>query len=490
MLKSKRILLAILSLTLFLGSCKDKDKEVKPAGQLTAKAGADQNVKVGDVVTLDGTTSTDSKNVAFRYQWIFSKKPAGSNVNLTEPATGKPKFTPDLPGEYEVELTISNENGESKDKVLITASVVDPIVIESTIKAKTVLEDRISNPNLPDYIVNANVQVNAELEIKPGVVIAFARDARLDINDNGGILLAKGDSARPIRLIGKEATKGFWAGVVFRSASTANTIEYVQILHAGSRALFSGKKAGLALAGVSKAQLSVKNCLFEKNDGYGLYVDHSVILGTFTSNVFKDNTESGILLDANNVRKLDANSVFTNGNGRNAVEIMASTLDKNVTTEVVWGGFKDKTPYRILEGIGVEGNLKLLPGVIIEMSRDARFSLDDGYLNAKGTEASKIIIRGAENKPAYWRGLICFSTSQMNVFEHVEISGGGSIPLVSGKKANIAVYGSQAKMDIRKSKIAGSGGYGLYVNYQAVINDDIETANTFADNVQGKLLKE
>jgi hypothetical protein len=491
MFKSKKILLAALSFALFLGGCKEDEVEVvEPGNTLTARAGADQNVKVGDVVSLDGSGSTEKDNKPFDYRWAFSKKPAGSAANLSNPAIGKPTFTVDLPGEYELELTISNANGESKDKVLITAAVIEPIALDANIKTKMVLEDRINNPALPDYVVNANVSVNAELEIKPGVVIAFARDTRLEVNDNGGILLAKGDSLKPIRLIGKESTKGFWSGIIFRSQSTANTLEWVEIAHAGSKQLFSGKKAALGLASVSKAQLSIKHCLFEKNDGYGVFVEHGALLGAFVSNTFKDNTESGIILDAPNVGRLDYNSIFTGGNGRNAVEIMASSLSKNVTTEVVWGGFKDKTPYRVLESLSVEGNLKLMPGVILEMSRDSRLSVDEGYINAKGTQASKIIIRGVENQPAYWRGIICFSTSQLNVFEYAEISGGGSIALVSGKKTNIAVYGSQAKMQIRNSKISGSGGYGLYVNYQASINDDFETANTFEDNVQGKLLKE
>ncbi|MCE7065301.1 right-handed parallel beta-helix repeat-containing protein [Dyadobacter sp. CY326] len=368
--------------------------------------------------------------------------------------------------------------------------VIQPIVLDANIGAKTTLEDRIANPDLPDYIANASVTVNAELTLKPGVVIAFARDARLEVNDNGGILLAKGDSAKLIRLIGKEPTKGFWAGVVFRSSSSANALEYVQVLHAGSKALFSGKKAGMAITGSSKAELSIKNCLFEKNDGYGLWIEKGVMLSSFAKNTFKDNTEAGILLDADNVAKLDANSSFANGNGRNVVEIFASQLSKNVTTEVVWQGFKDKTPYRVLESLTVDANWKISPGVIIEMSAGARLSIDEGYINAIGTQASKIVIRGAENKPAYWRGLICYTTSAMNVLEHVEISGGGSTALVSGKKVNIAVYGSQARMQIKNSKISGSGGYGIFVNYQASVNEDIETVNTFTDNAEGKLLKE
>ncbi|MCE6988249.1 PKD domain-containing protein [Dyadobacter sp. CY323] len=490
MSKSKKILLAALSLTLFLGSCKDDKEEVKPGNTITAKAGADQNVKVGDVVNLDGSLSTDSQNNLIRYRWAFSKKPNGSTAAIASPTTEKTTFTVDVPGDYQVELTVSNENGESKDQVVINAAVVEPIVLATDIKAKTVLEDRINDPTLPDYIVNANVLVNAELEVKPGVVIAFARDTRLEVNDNGGVLLAKGDSLKPIRLIGKETTKGFWAGVVFRSANSSNTLEWVQLLHAGSKPLTGTIKAGMAVMGGSRAQISIRKSLFENNGGYGLYVESGVILEGFAVNNFKNNAEAAILVDANNAHNLDYNSVFTNGNGRNIVEIYASAINKNGTTETIWSGFKDKTPYRIKETIGVDAFWKLMPGVIIEMGPNARLSIDDGYINAKGTQASKIIIRGVENTPGYWRGLICFSTSDKNVFEYTEISGGGSTALVSGKKTNIAVYGGNAQMHIKNSKIAGSGGYGIYVNYQAKVNDDIETSNVFEGNVEGKLLKE
>jgi len=215
-----------------------------------------------------------------------------------------------------------------------------------------------------------------------------------------------------------------------------------------------------------------------------------VILASFEKNNFKDNTEAGILMGAENVKNLDTDSKFTNGNGRNVVEIFGSSLPKNATTEVVWKGFKDKTPYRILENIASDANWKLLPGVIIEVGRAGYITIEDGYFNAVGTEANKIIIRGAENSAAYWKGLLCFSTSDKNVIENAEVSGGGNIAIVSGKKANIAIYGGQSRMAIRKSVISNSGGYGIFVNYQGTINADVETVNTFKDNAQAKLLKE
>src|SRR5690606_34938942 len=97
-------------------------------------------------------------------------------------------FVPDVAGEYEAELTVSSDNGESKDKVVIVATAAQPIILETNIKAKTTLADRFADPNLPDYIANANITVGAELVVEPGVVIAFARDTRLEILNNGGIL--------------------------------------------------------------------------------------------------------------------------------------------------------------------------------------------------------------------------------------------------------------------------------------------------------------
>jgi hypothetical protein len=72
-----------------------------------------------------------------------------------------------------------------------------------------------------------------------------------------------------------------------------------------------------------------------------LWLEQGVILTSFKSNVFKENSEAGILLNADNVASLDMNSVFTNGNGSNVVEIHGIVqLSKNVTAEVVWQGFQ------------------------------------------------------------------------------------------------------------------------------------------------------
>lgn len=485
---ARMILALLIGNLLLLTSCK-KETDVAPAGTVTAKAGPDQSVQVGQTVTLDGSASLDSEGKPLSYQWTLLRKPAKSTVSLMEPASFKPTLKPDEVGEYELELAVTSANGKSTDKVIVAASVAEPLAITTSITVKTTLVDRILNPDLPDYIVTKSIDVNHELTINPGVVIAFERDVRMNVNDGGGLLIAKGEADKRIRFVGVQRTKGYWVGITLYSGSNANTLEYVDVMNAGSRTIYSTTKSALFLSGGNKAQIAVKNCLFSQNDGYGLYVYDGGILREFSQNAFTNNTEAGILLDAPNVAKLDPASTFTGGNGRNVVEITPSSITG--TNEVVWSGFSDKSPYRITGEFSVNTGFTLSPGVTLEMNRDAVIRVNtSGYLIAKGTTTQPVLFTGAERKAAYWRGLICYSQDSKNTLENAEVSNAGSMAIVSARKANIAIYGTKAAMTIKHTRISGSGGYGVYVAYGASANTDLTTANTFDTNEQTNVLIE
>ncbi|MGA0556427.1 right-handed parallel beta-helix repeat-containing protein [Larkinella sp. VNQ87] len=478
----------LLSATFLMTGCK-KDPEVEPTptNTVTANAGPDQEVQVGETVKLDGSASTDTKGAPLTFQWSIASKPAKSTAVISSATTAKPTFVPDEVGDYELELTASNANGTSKDKVKLTASVAQPVAIDKSITVKTVLTDRIANPDYPDYIVTKSIAVSHELTINPGVVIAFERDTRLDINDGGGLVVAKGTPEKKIRFIGVEKNKGYWAGIVLYSGSNANVFENVEVMHAGSRTLMSSTKAGMAFFGANKAQIALRNCSFSENDGYGLYVQDGSILREFAENSFTKNTEAGILLDPANVQKLDAASVFTGGNGRNVVEIRGYYLREG--DDITWGGFKDKTPYRLMGDFAVEAGLTLSPGVTVEAARDVVIMINSkGYLIAKGTATEKVTITGADRTSASWKGLMIYSNNSRNVIENAEISNGGSLAIVSGKKANLALYGGN--LTIKNSTLAKSGGYGIFVSYASKLNADASTTNTFTANAQDNVLLE
>ncbi|WP_245565004.1 right-handed parallel beta-helix repeat-containing protein [Spirosoma spitsbergense] len=379
------------------------------------------------------------------------------------------------------------KKGTGDDAIQPVPTVTDPILLSTNITTKTTLVDQVANPDLPDYIVTKSIDVNSELTINPGVVIAFERDVRMNVNDGGGMLIAKGTAGQRIRFIGVQRTKGYWAGITLYSGSNVNALEYVDVLHAGSRTAYSLTKAALFLSGSSKAQIGLKNCLFSENDGYGIYVYTGGLLREFEKNAFTNNTEAGILLDADNVARLDPASTFTGGNGRNVVEVAQSAVTGG--SEIVWAGFADKTPYRLNGVLDINAGFSLKPGVTVELNRDAIIQVNTtGYLSARGTATEKIVFTSASHTAAYWRGIIYYSADSKNVLENAEVSNAGSIQIVSNKKANVAVWGTRASISIKNTHVSGSGGYGVFVGYGASANTDISTANTFEANTQTNVL--
>ncbi len=87
-----------------------------------AKAGADKHVLLSEVITLDGSASTDADNDPLTYAWTLSAVPEGSRASLTDANTAKPKLTPDVEGEYVVVLQVNDGKVDSAPaKVVITA---------------------------------------------------------------------------------------------------------------------------------------------------------------------------------------------------------------------------------------------------------------------------------------------------------------------------------------------------------------------------------
>jgi hypothetical protein len=91
-----------------------------------ANAGPDQNVKTGSVVTLDGSLSSDADGDLLTYSWAFTAVPGGSgvtNADLSDPTAAKPTFTPDVDGDYVLNLIVNDGFADSApDTVTITAA--------------------------------------------------------------------------------------------------------------------------------------------------------------------------------------------------------------------------------------------------------------------------------------------------------------------------------------------------------------------------------
>ena len=88
-----------------------------------ANAGSDQTAIVGDTAQLDGSGSSDpDAGDILTYSWTISDAPAGSAAMLVGANTATPSLSPDIPGDYTVELVVNDGTVDSPaDQVIITA---------------------------------------------------------------------------------------------------------------------------------------------------------------------------------------------------------------------------------------------------------------------------------------------------------------------------------------------------------------------------------
>ncbi|CCN33374.1 exported hypothetical protein [Vibrio nigripulchritudo SO65] len=87
-----------------------------------AIAGINQQAKVGDLVTLDGTKSVDRDNDALSFQWTLVEKPENSTALLNTPNSTRPAFTADQAGNYLIDLVVNDGQIDSrKNQVKVVA---------------------------------------------------------------------------------------------------------------------------------------------------------------------------------------------------------------------------------------------------------------------------------------------------------------------------------------------------------------------------------
>jgi hypothetical protein len=89
----------------------------------TADAGANQSIHAGQNVTLNGEGSSDDNTATqdLAFIWSFSSQPIGSTSTLIG-AGIEVSFLADLPGEYTVDLIVTDEGSLSSDSATVTIS--------------------------------------------------------------------------------------------------------------------------------------------------------------------------------------------------------------------------------------------------------------------------------------------------------------------------------------------------------------------------------
>ncbi|MCJ7483029.1 MAG: PKD domain-containing protein, partial [Thermodesulfovibrionales bacterium] len=112
-----------------------------------ANAGSDQTLHVGDLVTLDASASYDpDEQYPLAFLWSIISMPEESNVTLSDPTAVNPSFTPDLLGNYTINLMVTDNLGVSSvaDEVVIstfnTAPIADASLGQAIIEIGTTVQ--------------------------------------------------------------------------------------------------------------------------------------------------------------------------------------------------------------------------------------------------------------------------------------------------------------------------------------------------------------
>jgi len=92
-----------------------------------AHAGSDRTIALGSAVTLNGGNSSDPAEQALTYAWTIETSPAGSSAAIVGASTENPQLTPDLIGEYQIQLVVENPSATQSQPDSVTVTVVDAL---------------------------------------------------------------------------------------------------------------------------------------------------------------------------------------------------------------------------------------------------------------------------------------------------------------------------------------------------------------------------
>lgn len=429
-----------------------------------------QTAPVGARITITGTNlGTDIVNtkvkfgevegtVAFVSDSLVSVNvPTGINVGANVP----------------IKLTANGSTLTLTPNFVVKAEGTAAVTVATAINANTTWA-KVAGAGEVDYRITADVNVTQELTVAPGVIIEFENGKSLTFSGATSALIAKGTAANPIVFTGKEKVKGSWRNIIFNGSNNSrNEFDFVEFSYGGGESGAMVDTYQYNSGGVTKFRIT--NSIFSHSKSAGFLIRDASTLDAFSNNTFHNNELSPLILPAREVGKLAASNRFTGNNGRNAVEVVSSTI--NAFTETVWNAFTDGSPYYIAGNITVNSGMKVMPGATLTFNLNTSLSISGAaaYLTANGTSTQPITFTGADRTfKGSWDKLYFANTlSPKNELDQVEISYGGSN---ASYPYNIQTDNSNVK--ITNSIISHSKSTGAHFNGGTLTLG----FNTFANN--------
>jgi len=332
-----------------------------------------------------------------------------------------------------------------------------------------------------------------ELIIEPGAFFEFNEGAQFSVQ-NGARASWSGVTDEgepdPIVFTGSETQRGWWDGIKIETADDNNLLEQVIVEYGGDGLSGNVEIGSTGIAG--SYYVEIRDCLFRRSAGYGMYVVRDTELDC-ENNEYTDNADGPVRIETDNMHMLSDTSTFT-GNDNDYVFVSQRNVngDGPGQTQYTWDALD--VPYRMQsdEHQIKSAQITVDPGTAIECAEGASFSFQsNSRVIMSGTQENQITVRATDagqDIQGWWEGILVISDSVLNEMSNVVVENGGKDPSNS-PEGNVHVTNDGALV-LEDSALNESAGAGVYVESNGTINDDVCTANTFADNAGGDCVVE
>jgi hypothetical protein len=424
------------------------------APAIEAKAGEDKEVPLGTLVQLDGSGSINETGGELQFSWAIIEKPEGSVVQLQTASEALSKFQPDKAGKYLIKLTVKHQSSISFDllEINVTGAVggnEGPILISEDILQSRVLENiYVEKDELFDYLVTKDVEVAANLLVKPGVRIAFEAGAKLTVSSNGVLVADDRTSQGTIVFQGKSAEKGYWEGILIESQSEHNMLWGTEIRDAG--------QMDSALKIAPEGNITVISSKIYHNSKFGIILPEDGSFAEFKLNEVYDNTDGPLVIAAERVALLSSENTIKDGN----IRVSPGRIDNGL--EHIWPNFASQ--YDLLDDLVVTATSTwaISDGAHVNVANDRAIRVIQGSkMVLVGLDGKPVVIEGMTKEKGAWRG-IYLDNSQGNSssITKAEIRHAGSNAISGSEPATLKI-GTNGSIAISKTVFDQGKGNGL-----------------------------
>lgn len=376
-----------------------------------------------------------------------------------------------------------------------TCDKSDPAFELPSGKGNEITQDLTIGPGCFYASSYVTIDNGAQLTIRPNTILQF--DARTVLVVLNGNIVANGLPDQPIYFTAEFKTRNTaWLGIDIRERSLSfrpNIFNYTVIEYAGARPDYVPEQsASIRILDPrtgpgEKARTIFTNNVVRGSAGkYALLADKLAFFDKIENNIFYDNFDQPVSINANESFKINKSNRFELngvGNINNKITITGTFLDVSSPEsqpsdkdpnalplrEITWDNLG--IPYLIEENINITKTvLRIEPGTTLEFESDAGLNINgsQSILISRGTATQPIVMTDADlqdNMP--WRGLtFTESNSVRNTLDYTQVlfAGGPRLRRFGDpEESNIAIV-KNSTVAISNSQLSNSNGYGLYLD--------------------------